>query len=284
MSKQLIKVTADNTSATPGQITNIRLPISALLNIESLMLYFKVDIKAGGSDPATIPARNSSTFIKRMSITMNNTTVQIIQDYNLVYNIYSDFTNKSLTQGVAGQLLDPSTIWTEGAGASAQVPITGANALLAGTANQTGIQMCISDFIGFFGSASTKILPTQKTGEIVISVEWAFPADCLAGTAEATTATYSGSNTYSVSEIYASCEALSFSDDSYYESIGNKDLMIGYNDYIVTKFQEVEKKSKCKCNNVFISRQCGSCPRYLCIAGITSITSGRVWLSWNWRK
>ena len=247
MSKQLIKVTADNTSATPSQITNIRLPISALLNMESLMLYFKVDIKAGGSDPATIPARNSSTFIKRMSVTMNNVTVQIMQDYNLLYNIYSDFTNKSLTQGVAGQFLDPSTIWTEGAGGSDQVAITGANALLAGTANQTGIQMCISDFLGFFGSASTKILPSNKTGEIVISVEWAPSYECLCGTAEASVATYSGSNTYSVSEIYATCEALSFSDDSYYESIGDKDLMIGYNDYIVTKFASVEKKSGANC-------------------------------------
>ena len=36
-------------------------------------------------------------------------------------------------------------------------------------------------------------------------------------------------------------EALSFSDNSYYSSIMNKDLMIGYFDYIVTKFAPVQK-------------------------------------------
>ena len=243
VSKNLIKITADNTNASPSQITNIRLPISALLNIESLMLYFKVDITSGAGGPACIPARNSSTFIKRMSITMNNTTVSIINDYNMLYNIYNDFTNKSLSKGIAGQNTDPSIIWTEGTPSAKQVGLVGANALLASTVNQTGLQLCVSDFLGFFGSASTKILPTQKTGECVISIEWANPADCLCGTAEATTATYTGSNTYTVKDIYATCEAISLSDDSYYESIGDKDLMFGFNDYIVTKFATVAKKS-----------------------------------------
>ena len=148
VSKNLIKITADNTNASPSQITNIRLPISALLNIESLMLYFKVDITSGSGGPACIPARNSSTFIKRMSITMNNTTVSIINDYNMLYNIYNDFTNKSLSKGIAGQNTDPSIIWTEGTPSAKQVGLVGANALLASTVNQTGLQLCVSDFLG----------------------------------------------------------------------------------------------------------------------------------------
>ena len=92
-SKNLIKVTADRTTASPQEITNIRLPIGALLNIDSFALWFKVT--TSGTN-VTVPARYASTFIKRLSLTMNNVSVQIIQDYNLVYNIANDHMNKEL--------------------------------------------------------------------------------------------------------------------------------------------------------------------------------------------
>ena len=48
---------------------------------------------------------------------------------------------------------------------------------------------------------------------------------------------------YEIDETYLTMEALSFSDDTYYNSIGDKDIKIGFNDYIYTSFAEVEKKS-----------------------------------------
>ena len=44
-SKNLIKITADRLEADPQQISNIRLPISALLNLDSLALWFKITTK-----------------------------------------------------------------------------------------------------------------------------------------------------------------------------------------------------------------------------------------------
>ena len=41
MSKQLIKVSPDRTTANPGNIVNFRLPIGALLNLDSLNIFFK---------------------------------------------------------------------------------------------------------------------------------------------------------------------------------------------------------------------------------------------------
>jgi hypothetical protein len=90
------------------------------------------------------------------------------------------------------------------------------------------------------GSASTKVLPTDRTGECVISIEFAPVADVLGGY-EATT--LSASASYSVKDVYLSCEALSFSDDTYYNSIGDKDLRIGFNDYIYTSFPSVAKNT-----------------------------------------
>jgi hypothetical protein len=243
-SKNLVKVTADRTTAAPQEITNIRLPIGALLNLDSATLWFKVT--TSGTN-VTIPVRYAASFIKRMSLSMNNVSVQIIQDYNLIYNVAMDHMNKDKTKGIGGEFLDNSIRYSEAAGASDQTAITAASTLLAGTAHLSNEQMCVNNWMGLFGSASTRILPTDRTGEVTISIEWAPNFECLAGTAEASATTYTASDTYSVSDIYFTCEAFSFSDDTYYKSIGDKDLKIGFNDFVVTKFASVGKSTGINC-------------------------------------
>jgi len=238
MSKQIIKVSADrSTGIAPGNIVNVRLPIGALLNLDSLNLYFKVDIVS----EKTLPARYANTFIKRLSIQMNNVSVQIIQDYNFIYNLYNDLNNKSLTKGVAGDWVDNSILWAQAIPTSAtDNAITAANSLLNANAIQTNMQFCINNFVGFLGSASTKIISSDRTGEVVLSFEFAPTADVL-GAYEGVTATTAA--TYNIKDLYMSCEALSFSDDTYYNSIGDKDLRIGFNDYVYTSFPQVAKSS-----------------------------------------
>jgi len=238
MSKNLLKVTADRTTASPGNITNFRLPIGSLIDLRSLSVWWKT--KLSGTNP-TIPGRYSSSFIKRISISANNVVIQQIEDYNLLYNIMADHTNKSHTKGLAGEFLDNTIIWSESTPTgSDQVAISGANSLLAATANQTAIPMHVNNFLGVLGSSSTPIVPTDRFGEIVISIQWDQPYAMLGGTAEASAATYSN-NSYELSDLYLSVEALSFSDDSYYTSIGSKDLQYYFNDYIVTRFAECTK-------------------------------------------
>lgn len=238
MSKQIIKVSADrSTSIAPSQITNYRLPIGALLNMDSLNVYFKANMKTD----KVLPARYANSFIKRLSIQMNNVSVQIIQDYAFVYNFYADHNNKSLTKSVGGDWCDNSILWSQAVPTdSSETAIDGKLSFLNDTPVQTGMRFCINNFIGLLGSASTKILPTDRCGEVVISIEWNSPPEVL-GAAEAVTATSSA--TYEITDTYLTCEALSFSDDTYYNSIGDKDLRIGFNDYIYTSFADVEKKS-----------------------------------------
>lgn len=237
LSKQVIKVSPDRTTANPGNIVNFRLPIGALLNLDALNIYFKVSTLV----EKTIPARYASTFIKRLSIQMNNVSVQIIQEYNFVYNLYNDLNNKSVTKGIAGDWVDNTMLFSQAAPTStSDTNITAANALLNATSLQTDLPFCINNFIGFLGSASTKILSTDRTGEVVISIEFAPTADILGGVENQTV---TASANYSIKDIYLSCEALSFSDDTYYNSIGDKDLRIGFNDYVYNSFPSVAKKS-----------------------------------------
>jgi len=240
MSKNVIKVSADRPDGNnPGNIVNFRLPIGSLLHLQSLSLFWTA--KMTGTNPAH-PTRYSSSFIKRLSISMNNVVVQQIEDYALLYNLLADHTNKDRTKSIGGDFDDNSIIWTEATPTStAPVAITGQNALLAATTNQT-VKMKVNNFLGFLGSASTSILPTDKVGEVVISITLAQPYEVLGGSAEAAATSYTD-NKFELDNMYLTCEALSFSDDSYYTSINNKDLMFGFNDYIVTKFAPVSKQT-----------------------------------------
>ena len=239
-SKNLIKISSDRTDASPNTISVFRLPIGSLLDLRSLSVWFKTTMT--GTNP-TIPARYSSTFIKRMAISCNNVVIAQIEDYNLLYNLMADHNNKALNKGIGGEFLDNSIIWGEGTSTgTAQSALTAQKSLLASVANQSDVQMVINNFLSFLGSSSTQYIPTDKFGEICLSITWATPHEVLGGTAEASTVTYTN-NTYAISDLYLTCEAISFSDDSYYNSINSKDLMYSFDDYTITRFAETTKTS-----------------------------------------
>ena len=239
LSKNVCKINCDRPDGNQsGTICNFRLPIGSLLHLNSMSLFWKATMT--GTNPAH-PTRHASSFIKRMAISFNNTTIMQIEDYGLLYNFLSDHQNKDLTKQIGGDFGDNSVIWTEATPTgSAQTALTGTNALLASTTNQTNVNMKVNNFLGFLGSSSTAVLPTDKVGEICISITLAQPYEVLGGTAESGSTTYTN-NAFTLDNMYLTCEALSFSDDSYYTSINNKDLMFGFNDYLVTKFAPVSK-------------------------------------------
>jgi len=239
MAKNKIKVSADRPDGnTAGTIVNFRLPIGSLINLQSLSIFWKATMT--GTNPAH-PTRYAQSFIKRLSISMNNVVVQQIEDYALLYNLLADHTNKDRTKSIGGDFADNSIIFTEAnPTGSAQTAITATNALLASTSNQSNIKMKVNNFLGFLGSSTTQVLPLDKVGECVISLTLSQPYEVLGGSAEASSTTYTN-NAFELDDMYLTCEALSFSDDSYYNSINNKDLMFGFNDYVVTKFAPVSK-------------------------------------------
>lgn len=241
MAKNKIKVSADRPdNNVAGTIVNFRLPIGSLLNLQSLSLFWKATMT--GTNPAH-PTRYAQSFIKRLSISMNNVVIQQIEDYALLYNLMADHTNKDRTKTIGGDFADNSVIYTEtDPTGTSQTAITATNALLASTTNQTNIKMKVNNFLGFLGSATTQILPTDKCGEVVISITLAQPYEVLGGSAEASSITYSN-NAYDLDDMYLTCETLSFSDDSYYTSINDRDLMFGFNDYVLTKFAPVSKST-----------------------------------------
>ena len=240
-SKQLIKVMPDRTTAAPNDITTFRFPIGSILNLQSLNLNFKGSTKGTNT---TIFPKYTSTLIKRLSVSVNNVSAQIINDYNIVYNGYADLNSGNMTTRY-GEKFDATTSFTNTtltASTTTASPLVGTNLLLASTGATTNERMVINHFLGILGGGSTPIWNTDLMGEIVVSVQWE-NGGILCGTAESTATTYTSADTYELTDIYMTIESLSFVNDEYYQALAVADKMIGFHDFSVIRFPKVAKNS-----------------------------------------
>ena len=241
-SKQLIKITPDRQIASPNDITTFRFPIGSILNMNSLALHFKGSTT--GTNPTVFP-KYTSTLIKRLSVSFNNVSVQIINDYNICYSIYADLNSGNMTTRY-GEKFDSTTDFvntTLTTAVTTAQPLVGKNLLLATQGATTNERMVINHFLGVLSGGSTPIWNTDLTGEIVVSVQWENQG-VLCGTAEATAITYTSADTYALSDIYMSVESLSFTSDDYFAALNEVDnKMIGFIDYNTVRFPKVAKAS-----------------------------------------
>jgi hypothetical protein len=240
-SKQIIKITPDRVLASPNDITTFRFPIGSVLNLQSLNLHFKGSTK--GTNPTLFP-KYTSTLIKRLSVSVNNVSVQIINDYNIVYNTYADLNSANMTTR-HGERFDTTTSFTNttlSSATSTASPLVGTNLLLASTGLISNERMVINHFLGILGGGSTPVWNTDLMGEIVVSVQWETQG-VLCGTAESSAITYTSADTYELSDIYMSVESLSFVSEEYYQALATADKMIGFHDFSVIRFPKVAKNS-----------------------------------------
>ena len=240
-SKQLIKVTPDRNLAAPNDITSFRFPIGSVLNLQSLNCHFKASTK--GTNPTIFP-RYTSSLIKRLSVSVNNVSVQIINDYNIVYNIYADLNSANLTTR-HGEKFDTTTDFANTTITSAVTtaqPLVAKNLLASAQGLITNERMVINHFLGILGGGSTPIWNTDLMGEIVVSIQWETQG-VLCGTCETAATTYTSADTYELSDIYMTVESLSFVNDEYYQALATADKMIGFHDFSVVRFPKVAKNS-----------------------------------------
>jgi hypothetical protein len=234
MNRQVIKIVPDRTTGEPNGITTLRCPLGAIIDMESLNLFFNVT--DSGTSPLVGP-RNASTFIRRLSVNINNVSVQIINDYNLVYNIYADMHNKSKTR-TFNDSTDPSVVYSEGAGASTIVALSAKSGVKGDITGLSATQYVIDNWVGILNSIS--LLNTALTGEISIQIQWAPLHECVAMAGGDTYADES----FTIGDIYMTAQVLSFTDESYYNSLSSRqDLYYSFNDYVTTRFASVAKNT-----------------------------------------
>ena len=267
MNRQTIKILPDRTTCEPNGIMTFRMPLGAIVDLESLMWYFKVT--DSGTSPLTC-GRNASNFIKRLSVNINNVSTMIINDYNLVHNIYSDFHNKDKSKSFlsAPQLADVE--YSEGAGSSSIVAISAKSGVKADITGLSSTQFVVDNWIGILNSLSTPIVNSDLFGEISIQIQVSPLQECVAMV---------GGDTYSnesfqITDSYMTIQALSFTDDSYYQSLSSREnLYYSFNDYIVTRFASVAKNTGINVTN-YISA--GSIDHILSTAVFNETTPTRI--------
>ena len=237
MNRQTIKVLPDRTTCEPNGIMTFRMPLGAIVDLESLMWYFKVT--DSGTSPLTV-GRNASNFIKRLSVNINNVSTMIINDYNLVHNIYSDLHNKNQSKAFLSNPQIADVEYSEGVGGADIVAITAKGGTKADITGLSATQFVVDNWIGILNSISTPIVNTDLLGEVSIQIQIAPLQECVAMVGGDT---YSN-ETFSITDSYMTIQALSFTDDSYYQSLSSREnLYYTFNDYIVTRFASVAKNT-----------------------------------------
>lgn len=237
MNRQTIKILPDRTTCEPNGIMTFRMPLGAIVDLESLMWYFKVT--DSGTSPLTV-GRNASNFIKRLSVNINNVSTMIINDYNLVHNIYSDLHNKNQSKAFLSNPQLADVEYSEGAGGAGIVAITAKGGTKADITGLSATQFVVDNWIGILNSLSTPIVNSDLLGEVSIQIQIAPLQECVAMVGGDV---YSN-ETFSITDSYMTVQALSFTDDSYYQSLSSREnLYYTFNDYIVTRFASVAKNT-----------------------------------------
>ena len=243
------KITPDRTTLIgPSDISTFKLPSNCLVDLRTLATFFKITCSAT-TGTAQLP-RYSSSLIERLAIVVNGSTIDIINNYNILFNCLADLEASSIEQmskrGPSGELYDNSIRFSQAAAtSSAETAITAANLQNSASATPTSQDMSITQYLGFISSLSTPVIDTRLTGDIYISVQWASPYVLCSGAA-ATAQTLAGL-TYQINSLFMTIDVLSFSDDTYYNSLvsklGNGGLMIGYYSYLFSRFGTATKSS-----------------------------------------
>jgi len=236
-SKQQIKIMADRDRVIQGDIATFRFPIGSILNMESLQFHARMTTT--GTNVAIMP-KYTSTLIKRLSVSVNGVTAQILNDYNLTYNVYANTNYANLTKRF-GEYFDSTTRFVDGAtDGSNPVQLVGANILGNATAHLSNERIVINHFLGLL-SGSIPVWNTDIMGEIVVSIQFE-SAGVLCGTPETTAVTYTD-NAYELNQLYMLVESYSFLGDAYYTNLAAQDKLIGFEDYNVVRFPLTTKSA-----------------------------------------
>ena len=240
-SKTTVKLTPDKwTGVGASETIRVKLPSNSLIDLRTLTMFFDGTITAT-TGLCHFP-RLSSSLIEQLSIYVNGTMIENIQNYNVLYNTYFDLDGGGIDQMSKRFLenIDPSVsygVTTVATGASSMSRNT---LFTAGPVSDTNKPLMINNWLGFISSVSTPVIDTNDCGDVFLEIRLA-PANIL-WSAGATVAT--GAN-YSISNVRFTISKIVFNSPDYYNLKAAKllgdGLVVGYQTYITNKGSQVAK-------------------------------------------
>ena len=248
MSRIGCKITPDRTTGiVPNDIITFKLPNSSLVDLRTFNFFYQ--FSTSGTTGTFLHPRYASSLIERISIVINGNTIDILPTYNFLYNTLMDLEGSSFDQFSKRnvcEFFDPSLKYTAAdPSSSADVAIVGANYLATGTAAPSKIEGAITHWLGFLGSTNPAVIDTSDLGDVFIQFQFAV-GNVLPSTIHATAQTLAGAS-FTLDNVFATVDVISFASDEYYNLKANKlnngGLNIGYYSYLQARFASATKSS-----------------------------------------
>jgi len=247
MSRIGVQITPDRTTGiSPNDIITFKLANNSLIDLKTFNFFYQ--FSTSGTTGTFQHPRLSSSLIERISVIINGNTIDLLPSYGFLYNTLFDLEcgSEQLTKRTAStEFYDPTLRFTSAdPSSSADVALVGANAFATGTSAPSKIEGAICNFLGFIGSCST-IIDTSDLGDVFFQFQMATPY-VLPATINATAQTLAGAS-FTLDNVYATVDVISFADDSYYNLKASKlasgGLNIGFYSYLNARFASFTKSS-----------------------------------------
>lgn len=251
MSRIGVKLTPDRTTGiVPNDVITYKLPNSSLVDLRTFNFFYQ--FTTSGTTGTFLHPRYASSLIERISIIINGQTIDITPGYSMLYNTLMDLEGSSFDQFSKRnvcEFFDPSlkfSVTDPSSSSTADVAIAGANWTASGTSAPSKIDGAVTHWLGFLGSCNPQVIDTSDLGDVYIQIQFS-TSYVLPATINATAQTLAGAS-FTLDTLYATCDVISFGDDSEYynlkaSKLTSSGLNIGFYSYLNSRFAAVAKSS-----------------------------------------
>jgi len=244
-SKTCVKLTPDRTAVKNGESFRCKLPSNTLIDLRTLCLYAKGTAERTSGNPVHFP-RNTSSLIKTLSVYVNGTLIERIDNYNILYNkIYDLECGVDQVSKRYLEIADPSVAFSVATDQTNATPIINT---LASTSSDTNRKLCVSNWLGFISSASCPCVDSNDFGVMEIEIELANETILWAGAhSTAGSAVNTIGASWKLDDVHFTISKIVFNDPLYFNMKASKllssGLQIAYQTYIASKGSVVTKSS-----------------------------------------
>ena len=269
-SKTKIKVLPDIGSAgtvKSNGIVRFRISGNGIYDFRSLCMFMKGATSGTSLNPANLYfhfPRYTSSLIQNISITAGNTVLCSINEYGTLYNTLMDMEGADLSQSSkrCTELFDPTVRFSQATSGGDNKLSAGKlvdSASVVGASNDSNVDMCINQFLGFANSLSTPCLDLTDVGEIFINVQFApssvlWHSNFIAGTNATSVPTFTNVD-FTLSSMFLTIDRLSFQSPTYYNiktqelvKPNSEGLLVAYYDYYLVAGTSSIKSSSVSMN------------------------------------
>lgn len=273
-SKSTVKLLPDNRTNTvqSGDIIRVRLPQNSLVDLRTFTMYYDGSTETSGSTSLAHFPRLSSSVIETLTIFVNGTQIENIQNYHLLYNTLYDLDGGGIDQQAKRHLenIDPSVYYTPTSDSATTGTVN--NTLLAATTNAKSDagtndrKFIINSWLGFLSTCSTPVIDTNDLNEVIIELRLASPDICYLSGVSASAVTAGNANAFFLKKVGFTISKIVFNDPMYYNMKASKllgdGLTLGYNTYINTKSGVTKKATSM---NVYTNVNTTSLNQVICV-------------------